>query len=120
MYFAIFKGEYVPWLADSMEYTDDTFTALEIKINPMAKVERRRARSRAKDVKFTFDGQLNNSKLPYNAHFTQFVQIHRDRRRPDREGELQGPGSALQVRSADRKVRHRYSDRSRALPVQAA
>lgn len=73
MYFAIFKGEYVPWLADSMEYTDDTFTALEIKINPMAKWSDG-VPVTAEDVKFTFDGQLNNSKLPYNAHFQQFVE----------------------------------------------
>src|SRR6187402_2109379 len=32
MYFAIFKGEFIPWLADSMEYTDDTFMGLEIKL----------------------------------------------------------------------------------------
>jgi ABC-type transport system substrate-binding protein len=73
MYFAIFKGEYVPWLADSMEYTDDTFTALEIKLNPMAKWSDG-VQVTANDVKFTFDGQLNNNKLPYNAHFTQFVE----------------------------------------------
>ena len=72
MYFAIFKGEYVPWLADSMEYTDDTFTALEIKLNKDAKWSDGTPVT-SKDVKFTFDGQLNNSKLPYNAHFTQFV-----------------------------------------------
>jgi len=73
MYFAIFKGEYVPWLADSMEYTDDTFTALEIKLNPGAKWSDGEQVTSA-DVKFTFDGQLNNSKLPYNAHFNQFVE----------------------------------------------
>jgi peptide/nickel transport system substrate-binding protein len=73
MYFAIFKGEYVPWLADSMEYTDDTFTALEIKLNPGAKWSDGEQVTAA-DVKFTFDGQLNNSKLPYNAHFNQFVE----------------------------------------------
>lgn len=73
MYFAIFKGEYVPWLADSMEYTDDTFMALEIKINKDAKWSDGKPVTSA-DVKFTFDGQLNNSKLPYNAHFQQFVE----------------------------------------------
>lgn len=72
MYYAIFKGEYVPWLADSMEYTDDTFTALEIKLNKDAKWSDGTPVT-AKDVKFTFDGQLNNNKLPYNAHFNQFV-----------------------------------------------
>ena len=73
MYFAIFKGEYVPWLADSMEYTDDTFTALEIKLNPLAKWSDG-VPVTSKDVKYTFDGQLHNSKLPYNAHFQQFVE----------------------------------------------
>jgi peptide/nickel transport system substrate-binding protein len=72
MYYAIFKGEYVPWLADSMEYTDDTFTALEIKLNKDAKWSDGTPVTSA-DVKFTFDGQLNNNKLPYNAHFNQFV-----------------------------------------------
>jgi len=73
MYFAIFKGEYIPWLADSMEYTDDTFTALEIKLNKDATWSDGQPVT-AKDVKYTFDGQLNNSKLPYNAHFQQFVE----------------------------------------------
>jgi peptide/nickel transport system substrate-binding protein len=73
MYFAIFKGEYIPWLADSMEYTDDTFTALEIKLNPEAKWSDG-VQVTSKDVKYTFDGQLNNEKLPYHAHFQQFVE----------------------------------------------
>ncbi len=73
MYFAIFKGEFVPWLADSMEYTDDTFTALDIKLNKDAKWSDGTPVT-AKDVKFTFDGQLNNDKLPYHAHFAQFVK----------------------------------------------
>ena len=68
MYFAIFKGEYIPWLADSMEYTDDTFMALEIKLNKDAAWSDGKPVTSA-DVKFTFDGQLNNEKLPYNAHF---------------------------------------------------
>ena len=73
MYFAIFKGEFIPWLADSMEYTDDTYMALEIKLNKDAKWSDGTPVT-SKDVKFTFDGQLNNSKLPYNAHFSQFVE----------------------------------------------
>lgn len=72
MYFAIFKGEYVPWLADSMEYTDGSFTALEIKLNKDAKWSDGKPVTSA-DVKYTFDGQLNNDKLPYHAHFDQFV-----------------------------------------------
>lgn len=72
MYFGIFKGEYIPWLAESMEYTSDDFTSLQIKINPLAKWSDGKSVT-AEDVKFTFDGQLTNSKLPYNAAFTQFV-----------------------------------------------
>lgn len=72
MYFGIFKGEYIPWLAESMEYTSDDFTSLQIKINPLAKWSDGKSVT-AEDVKFTFEGQLTNSKLPYNAAFTQFV-----------------------------------------------
>jgi peptide/nickel transport system substrate-binding protein len=72
MYFAIFKGEFIPWLADSMEYTDDTFTALEIKLNKDAKWSDGTPVT-SKDVKYTFDGQLTNEKLPYHANFDQFV-----------------------------------------------
>ena len=66
MYFGIFKGEFIPWLADSMEYTGTDFMSLEIKINNDAKWSDGVAVT-AKDVKFTFDGQLNNDKLPYHA-----------------------------------------------------
>ena len=37
MYFGIFKDDYIPWLASSMEYTSKDFTALQIKLNPKAK-----------------------------------------------------------------------------------
>lgn len=73
MYFGIFKGEFIPWLADSMEYTDDTFMALEIKLNKDAKWSDGTPVT-AKDVAYTFDGQLNNEKLPYHANFDQFVE----------------------------------------------
>lgn len=72
MYFGIFKGEYIPWLAESMEYTSPDFTSLQIKINPKAKWSDGTPVTSA-DVKYTFDGQLNNPKLPYNAAFQQFV-----------------------------------------------
>jgi peptide/nickel transport system substrate-binding protein len=72
MYFGIFKGEYVPWLAESMEYTSDDFTSLQIKINPAAKWSDGTAVTSA-DVVYTFEGQMNNSLLPYNAQFQQFV-----------------------------------------------
>jgi len=73
MYFGIFKGEFIPWLADSMEYTGADFMGLEIKLNKDAKWSDGTAVT-AKDVKFTFDGQLNNDKLPYHAAFVQFVE----------------------------------------------
>ncbi len=72
MYFAIFADDYVPWLAQSMEYTAADFTALQIKINPAAKWSDGVAVT-AKDVVFTFMGQLANEKLPYHAAFVQFV-----------------------------------------------
>lgn len=72
MYFGIFSDQYIPWLADSMEYTDNTFTALEIKLNKDAKWSDGTPVS-SKDVVFTFEGQMKNDKLPYHAHFDQFV-----------------------------------------------
>lgn len=72
MYFGIFKDDYIPWLAESMEYTTDDFTVLQIKINPMAKWSDGTPVT-AKDVVFTFEGQFNNDKLPYHAAFQQFM-----------------------------------------------
>lgn len=73
MYFGIFKDDYIPWLAESMEYTSPDFTALQIKVNPKAKWSDGTPVT-AKDVVFTFEGQLNNSKLPYHAAFQQFME----------------------------------------------
>jgi peptide/nickel transport system substrate-binding protein len=73
MYFGIFKDDYIPWLAESMEYTAPDFTALQIKVNPKAKWSDGTPVT-AKDVVFTFEGQLNNSKLPYHAAFQQFME----------------------------------------------
>lgn len=72
MYFGIFKDDYIPWLASSMEYTAKDFTALQIKLNPKAKWSDGKAVT-SKDVVFTFEGQLKNDKLPYHAAFAQFV-----------------------------------------------
>jgi peptide/nickel transport system substrate-binding protein len=72
MYFGIFSDKYIPWLAKSMEYTSKDFTSLEIKLNPQAKWSDGMAVT-AKDVAFTFEGQLKNDKLPYHASFEQFV-----------------------------------------------
>ncbi len=72
-YYGIFNSEEIPWLADSMEYTSDDFTSLEIKINPMAKWSDG-VPVTSRDVVFTFEGQLNNQTLPYHAAFNQFVE----------------------------------------------
>ena len=72
MYFAIFADKEVPWLADSMEYTKADFTELTIKLNADAEWSDGTPVS-AKDVAFTFNGQLKNEKLPYHAAFDQFV-----------------------------------------------
>lgn len=72
MYFGIFKDDYIPWLAESIEYTSDDFTSLQIKVNPKAKWSDG-VPVTSKDVVFTFEGQLNNEKLPYHAAFVQFV-----------------------------------------------
>ena len=72
MYYAIFKGEYIPWLADSMEYTSPDFTSLEIKLNKDAKWSDGKPVT-SKDVVFTFEGQMKNEKLPYHTNFAQLV-----------------------------------------------
>jgi peptide/nickel transport system substrate-binding protein len=75
MYFGIFKGkgEYVPWLAESMEYTSDDFTSLQIKLNPAARWSDG-VPVTAADVVFTFEGQMTNNRLAYHASFEQFVE----------------------------------------------
>lgn len=73
MYFGIFSDKEIPWLAESMKYTNDDFTALEIKLNPLAKWSDGVAVT-ADDVVFTLEGQLNNANLPYHASFQQFVK----------------------------------------------
>jgi ABC-type transport system substrate-binding protein len=71
-YYGIFASTEIPWLADSMEYNDD-FTQLTIKLNPDAAWSDGETLTSA-DVAYTFDGQMNNEKLPYHADFQQFVQ----------------------------------------------
>lgn len=72
MYFGIYKNEFIPWLADSMEYTKDDFTALEIKLNPKAKWSDGVAVT-ADDVVYTFEGQKKYETLPYHAQFADLV-----------------------------------------------
>jgi len=73
MYFGIFADKYIPWLADSMEYTSPDFTSLQIKLNPGAKWSDGTPVT-SKDVAYTFEGQMKNDKLPYHASFDQFVE----------------------------------------------
>ncbi len=72
MYFSIFADKETPWLADSMEYTSDDFTSLQIKLNADAAWSDGTPVTSA-DVVYTFEGQMNNEKLPYHASFVQFV-----------------------------------------------
>lgn len=72
-YYGIFTSEEIPWLADSMEYTNDDFTELEIKLNPLAKWSDGTPVT-AEDVVFTFEGQKNVDSLPYHAAFDQFME----------------------------------------------
>jgi peptide/nickel transport system substrate-binding protein len=67
MYFGIFKNEFIPWLADSMEYNKD-FTNLEIKLNKDAQWSDGTPVTSA-DVAYTFEQQAKNDKLPYHANF---------------------------------------------------
>jgi ABC-type transport system substrate-binding protein len=72
MYFGIYKNEYIPWLADSMEYTDETFTKLEIKLNPEAEWSDGTPVTSA-DVVYTFEGQIQYETLPYHTQFEDLV-----------------------------------------------
>ena len=71
MYYGIYSDEYIPWLAESMEYTSDDFTTLEIKLNPLAEWSDGTPVTAA-DVIYTFDGQAKDERLPYHAAFLQF------------------------------------------------
>ena len=73
MYFGIFSDQEIPWLAESMEYTSDDFTALRIELNPAARWSDGEPVT-AEDVVFTFQGQYDNEKLPYHAAFQQFME----------------------------------------------
>lgn len=73
MYFGIYKNEFIPWLADSMDYTDDTFTALVIKLNKDAKWSDGSPVT-SKDVVYTFEGQIKYETLPYHVQFAELVK----------------------------------------------
>ena len=72
-YFAIFADKEIPWLAQSMKYTKKDFTELTIKMNRMATWSDG-VPVTSKDVVFTFQGQMQNDKLPYHGQFEQFVK----------------------------------------------
>lgn len=73
MYFGIFADKEIPWLAESMEYTNDDFTALQIKLNPKAKWSDGIPVT-ARDVVYTFEEQLKDDRLPFHDSFVQFVE----------------------------------------------
>ena len=72
-YFAIFADKEIPWLAQSMKYSKNDFTELTIKMNKMA-MWSDGVPVTSKDVVFTFQGQMQNDKLPYHGQFDQFVK----------------------------------------------
>jgi peptide/nickel transport system substrate-binding protein len=72
-YFAIFADKEIPWLAKSMKYTKADFTELTIKMNTAA-MWSDGVPVTSKDVLFTFQGQMENDKLPYHGYFTEFVK----------------------------------------------
>jgi peptide/nickel transport system substrate-binding protein len=72
MYYGIYADKYIPWLAQSMDYTDKTFTQLEIKLNPAATWSDGTPVT-ADDVVYTLQGQLTNEKLNYHSSFTQYL-----------------------------------------------
>lgn len=71
-YFGIFSDQEIPWLADKMEYTKPDYTELTIHLNKQAAWSDGMPLT-AKDVVYTFQGQLQNDKLPYHADFNQYV-----------------------------------------------
>jgi len=72
-YYGVYAETVIPWLAESMEYTRPDFTKLTIKLNQAARWSDGQPVT-ATDVIFTFNGQLNNDKLPYHAEFQKFMQ----------------------------------------------
>jgi peptide/nickel transport system substrate-binding protein len=71
-YYMIYAGKTTPWLAESMTYNAD-FTQLTIKLRKEA-MWSDGVPITSKDVAFTFNGQMTNSKLNYSAQFVAFVK----------------------------------------------
>src|SRR4051794_4548421 len=74
-YFGIFSDKEIPWLAESMKYSNPDFTELKIKLNKAAKWSDGSPVT-SKDVIFTFDGNMKNDKLAYHGSFTQYVDSY--------------------------------------------
>ena len=75
-YYGIFSGKEIPWLAQSMLYTQPDFTELTIKLNPLAKWSDGRPVT-ARDVLFSFQAQLDYDDLQFQPLFQQFVRAFR-------------------------------------------
>jgi ABC-type transport system substrate-binding protein len=71
-YFGIFANKDIPWLAESMTYNAD-FTQLTIKLRKEG-MWNDKTPFTSKDVVYTFQGQMTNNKLGYNAQFANFVK----------------------------------------------
>ena len=84
---------YIPWLASSMEYTSKDFTSLEIKLNPQAKWSDG-VPVTAKDVVFTFEGQMKNDKLSPQSDPKTLIELQ------NRLGSIQGRLGQLQAQLA--------------------
>lgn len=72
MYFGIYTNEYIPWLADSMDYNAD-FTALTIKLNKDAKWSDGTPVTSA-DVVYTLEGQKQYNTLAYHQQFADLME----------------------------------------------
>ena len=72
-YFGIFADKEIPWLAESMKYTNKNYTELTIKVNKKATWSDG-VPVTSEDVLFTFQGQMKNDKLPYHGQFAQYVK----------------------------------------------
>lgn len=72
-YYAIYASKEIPWLAESMTYTKPDFTELTIRLRKEAAWSDGTPFT-SKDVAFTFNGQMTNNKLNYNAQFAAFVE----------------------------------------------
>lgn len=71
-FYAIYASKDIPWLAESMSYSDD-FTELTIKVRKGINWSDGTPFT-AKDVAYTCNGQLSNEKRSYHSQFVTFVK----------------------------------------------